>query len=340
MQNYRDYLRVDQYLQDFMQTQMLKGALDNGLIDALIKGPSDFASLQKISATDAPGLSFLLKALLHSGVIIEAGKHFSLSPDFIEVLPYRSLIEAKIFFANLLAPDLLEHLDSLLSDEEKFMQNSHLFELFDYQRALHSTPENYRFTERWMKLTSTLTRYEGPACLAHHDFSSYQKIMDIGGNSGEFVLQITRQYAQLQAIVIDLPVVCEVGSQHVGNYREAERIQFIKADALTDKLPEEQCLVSFKSILHDWPEAACQRFIEQAHSSLKDKGQVLIFERAPIPAFTTSPSYGSLSTLLFFRSYRPADIYQNLLTCAGFVDIQIQTIALETPFYLITARKA
>ena len=339
MKDYRDYLRIDQYLQDFMQTQLLKGAFDKGLIDTLAKAPSNLSNLQKATATDGPGLQFLLSALIQSNVVKESAEYFELTDAFIEALYYRDLLEAKIFFANLLAPDLLEHIDTFLSDEGEFMQCSHLFELFDYHRALHSTPENVRFTARWMKLTSTLTRYEAGACLAHHDFSAYQNIMDIGGNSGEFVLQITDQYPQLQATVIDLPVVCEVGAQHVSSHPQASRIQFIPGDALVDRLPENQCLVTFKSILHDWPVEACQRFIEQAHDSLKSNGELLIFERAPIPPFTTSPAYGSISTLLFFRSYRPADIYRNLLMSSGFSNIEIQTIDLETPFYLITARK-
>jgi O-methyltransferase domain len=87
-------------------------------------------------------------------------------------------------------------------------------------------------------------------------FLATSQMLDIGDNSGEFALQITRDYPTLQATVIDLPVVCEVGRHHVSDQPESERIKFQAANALEDTLPGDQDLVTFKSIFHDRPFAA------------------------------------------------------------------------------------
>ena len=170
--------------------------------------------------------------------------------------------------------------------------------------------------------------------------SATQAMLDIGGNSGEFALQISRRHPHISATVIDLPVVCEVGREHVAAENPSASIQFMAADALSAALPTQQCLVTFKSILHDWPEPAVEQFFRQAHRSLRSGGRVLIFERAQLDPETQGvPDYGDLSTFLFYRSYRQAQIYQERLQAAGFTEIELVSVQLETPFHLITATK-
>ena len=343
MPEFTDYLCIDQYLTDFMDVQVLNSAFETGLIDKLETGSVPLLELQSLLKTDSVGIRFIIDLLCNNQVIHYDGENVSLTESFTQALAFRSLIEVKIEFANFLAPDVMQHMSAFIRSEHEFMAKSRLFELFDYQRALESTSENYQFTQRWVALTTALTRYEAAACLAHHDFSNYQSMLDIGGNSGEFALQITRDYPILQATVIDLPVVCEVGRHHVSDQPESKRIKFQAANALEDTLPRDQDLVTFKSILHDWPEAATLIFLEQAYRSLKPGGSLLIFERAPIPLATPDHQqkipFGNLPTFLFFRSYRPASIYRNQLISVGFTNIKIETITLETDFYLITATK-
>ena len=163
--------------------------------------------------------------------------------------------------------------------------------------------------------------------------------MDIGGNSGEFSRQLCRQHSRLLATIVDLPVVCEVGMQHVADTPEANRIRFFKANALSDQLPGNMDIVTFKSILHDWPEDATQRFLEQAYTALKPGGTLLIFERSPVQINNQRLPYSMLPMFLFFRSFRTSDDYVAQLQNNGFTDISIQHIKLETPFYLISATK-
>ena len=79
-----------------------------------------------------------------------------------------------------------------------------------------------------MRITTLLTRYEAAVCMDHHDFSQYRRMLDVGGNSGEFVLRICRRYPDISAAVFDLPLVCELGQEHVRGTAEADRISFVK----------------------------------------------------------------------------------------------------------------
>jgi ubiquinone/menaquinone biosynthesis C-methylase UbiE len=163
--------------------------------------------------------------------------------------------------------------------------------------------------------------------------------LDIGGNSGEFVLRICKNYPNIHATVLDLPLVCQVGLEHLRSEPEAERISFIKGNALADELPKDFDLISFKSMLHDWPENEAKQFITKASQSLQPGGTLLIFERGPIEVNETPLPYSMIPFLLFFRSFRSPAVYKEQLETLGFQDIGIQRIDLEMPFYLVTAKK-
>ncbi|MDH3387167.1 MAG: methyltransferase, partial [Gammaproteobacteria bacterium] len=255
MPDYRDYLSVDNFLRDFLSVQVLKQAFDSGLIAQLEAA----VFMPRTSASDRQGEQFLLGILVNSGVIRHDADQFSLTPEFKKALTYRDLLQVKIEFANMLAPDVLQRLHLLLNDETKFMAESTLFELFDYGRAIEPGAENYRFTKRWVNLTTSLTRYESAAVIAETDFTRARNWLDIGGNSGEFALQLARKYPQLSVTVADLPVVCEVGQAHIRPFIQlAHRINFTAVNALEHDLPAKQEVVSFKSMLHDWQEPAIE----------------------------------------------------------------------------------
>lgn len=347
-----DYLSVEPFCHDFVQLQLIGSGIETGLFDALETGSKTYTQLLKCCDTDTAGLHFLLDSLKHHKVITcddtanpngaNDGSYssYQFTQAFAHAYRFKDLLQAKIEFSNFLAPDLLQHMDSFLRNEHQFMASSRLFELFDYQRALELSEENYHFTKRWMDLTTALTRYEAGVCIAHHDFGPYQRIMDIGGNSGEFVRQICEAHPHIQATVVDLPVVCEVGRDHLSTTAQAAAVEFYPANALLDPLPGHQCAISFKSILHDWPIEACERFIVQASKALRKGGELIIFERGSLDLERYPMTYGTLSTAMFYRSYRDAEEYRPLLEAAGLSTISIEQLALETDFHLIRARKA
>jgi SAM-dependent methyltransferase len=123
------------------------------------------------------------------------------------------------------------------------------------------------------------------------------------------------------------------------DYLCADRISFIKGDALADVLPTGFDLITFKSMLHDWPEKEAKQFIARASRSLEPGGRLLIFERGPFEVGETTLSYSMIPFLLFFRSFRSPEVYVEHLEDLGFQDIRTQRIDLEMPFFLVTGIK-
>jgi hypothetical protein len=334
-----DYLSVDDFLKTFVDARALKSALELSLIDYLhAQGSATLAGLTSLTGCDRLGLQTLLVLLRANRVVEERGEAVRLSEPFLQALRYRDLLEAKLDFANLAAADFFAHFTSLLVDPGRFVREAHLFRLFDYGRCFDPSPENREWTRRWMRFTTALTRYEAQVCLKYYDFGSHRRLLDIGGNSGEFVLRVCKKHPAIRATVLDLPTVCAIGEEHVRHEPEADRITFLKGNALYDPIPAGFDLIVFKSFLHDWPEAQVRWFLARANQSLAPGGTILIFERGPLEIGETPLMYSLVPMLLFFRSFRSPRIYQVELQAAGYA-VGVQHVTLDMPFQLVTAQR-
>ncbi len=333
------YLRVDDYLRTLLDARALKTAFEIDLIDHLrTTGSTSSDTLILTTGADPLGLRILLGLLASNRVTTAAEGTLGLDPAFQDALRFRDVLEAKLDFANLVAPDILDLFTPLLFDSHQFMQKARLFRLFDYGKCLEVTPEARASTQRWVRFTSALTKYEAAACLACFDIQPYRSLVDVGGNSGEFSLRLCRANPRLKARVVDLPVVCSIGREHVSREPESARIQFVPANALTDPLPEGADLITFKSVLHDWPEEAALQFLSKAAHALKPGGTLLVFERAAhVPS--SAPGYSNLPILLFFRFYRSHEFYEQALRRLGFEEISVVPLHLEMPFFLVSGRR-
>lgn len=344
----RRYLCVDRFLANQVDARALTSAFELGIIDRLLEydtegkqhdGHCDLAAWREMLDLPGNGAGFLLDLLRAAAVVELRQDRVVLSEAFSEALLFRDLLEAKLDFANLVLPDLHEHFTQLLRDPAAFMQDSRIFELFRYDRCFDSNPDNRRLTQRWVRFTSTLTKYESQACINRYDFARHRRMLDVGGNSGEFVLRICKAFPAIQATVFDLPVVCELGEAHVRDEPEAGRIGFVTGDARFDSLPAGHDLISFKSFLHDWPEQDARQWLHVAHEALAPGGTLLIYERGPIEYDGNSLPYAMIPHMLFLHAYRDPGFYVEQLEALGMEEISVVKIDLEMPFYLLSARK-
>ncbi len=338
------YLAVEQFGRDAFVARLLLSALNFGLIQRLAEYETmDRSSLFNGMPFDRCGQSVLVEALQH-GRVIECIKgqdvDFRLTPEFRNVLPFLELLHVRLKFAELVAADFFTQADAWLTSSDAFMSKSRLFEYFDYRRCLEVTPENCRHAARWMTLTTVLTRYEASVCCDLVDFGRFCRMLDIGGNSGEFAVQVCRRYAQLFADVADLPVVCHVGRNHVQNAGLTDRIRFREFDLASERIPAGFDVITFKSVLHDWPDQIVLDLLTRAYAALPPDGTVVIFERTAWDTTQYPLTFSQLPVALFLRSYRGPEFYRRELVHAGFTGISVTEFVLDVPFVVITARKA
>lgn len=340
--------RIAPFVREFLPAQALGTAFEAGLVDALLGHPMTVETLAARLGLDSRTLRVLLRILTASGVVVavddpdaslaERAGAVVLTRAFREALEFRDLIVATIDFARLVTVDLTERLPLLLRSPEQFMRASALFELFDYARALGVDPDDLEATRRWVRFTTLLTRHETPLLLDLGIGEGRSRLIDVGGNSGEFARQACERDVALQATVVDLPAVCALGRAHVAGSAAAGRIAFLARDALNRPLPRGDW-VNFKSMLHDWPDPAARTLLRRGCEALPSGGVLSILERSSGVPDASLTSYAFAPMIPFLHGFRHPDWYIDRLRELGLSDLRTRTVMLDSEFLVVTGVK-
>lgn len=254
---------VDAVLRSELGARALDRALRLGWIDRLERQPLAVRALPGAGEHSPAGLALLLGQLKAAGVV-EGGESIALTPEFRRVLATRDLLEARLWFLLAIATDVHRHFGLLLEDPAAFVQQAEVFRIFDYSKALTTGVGDLAATDAWVRYTTALTRYEAPLLAPLLGLDGASRVLDVGGNSGEFALQLAATYPALNATVVDLPAVCALGTKHVAGKTGSERVSFAPRDLRSEALPGPVDAVVFKSVLHDWPDDMAAEFIGKA----------------------------------------------------------------------------
>lgn len=329
---------IEPYLSNLLEARALATAFDIGLVPLVAEAPAEKSALIERFGLSLRGMDLLAALLTQSGVLAADGTKLALTPEFRQALAYRDLIECKLKFADIVLPDVFSLFGPLLQDNNAFAAEAQVFELFRYDRAKQRNMENRLATQRWVQITTTLTKYEAPGLIENVNFSGCKTILDVGGNSGELARQLASALPGAEITVFDLPIVCDVGRQHLAGTPQASRVRFVEGDARRDALPAEMDAVIFKSVLHDWPDEDALLFLRGAAQAVKPGGRIVIFERAPFD-FSASADigYGEMSNLVFLQYLRDPAFYRAALKYLGFSLGEMKTVRLDMPFFLIEA---
>lgn len=339
----REFLKAIAFLETELDARAISSAMELGILEDLAAGgPISLATLAARYRISPTGLRLLLDMLEVNRVVSRRDGLVGLTAEFRAAWRFRDLLTSRIEFADAAWSDIHALFTPLLADLQQFMARSRVFDLFRYDRCFEVTPENLEATGRWTKFTTSLTKYEAGAALDLIDLDRIDSVIDMGGNTGEFALQICRRNPNLAATVVDLPVVCELGRRHVSEVAdpaEARRIAFFPTDMRGGPFPPAADLVSFKSVLHDWPDDDARKLLKRAQALVRPGGTLLIFERTPIDARTRRLPYAVTPFLAFLHFLRPADLYVETLADLGFEAIEQRRIDLDSEFHLIKARR-
>jgi len=174
-----------------------------------------------------------------------------------------------------------------------------------------------------MHSLSTFTARELGAAI---DFRDYSRLLDVGGGSGAFEIELCRRYPNLRATVYDLPAVTEIAAANIAEAGMSERIATASGDFWVDpKFPAGHDVMLFSMIMHDWTEAKDRTLLAKAYRGLPSRGAIVICELLVNDEKTGPPPAALMSLNMLIetegRNYTSAE-YTNWLAEAGFIDIR------------------
>jgi 3-hydroxy-5-methyl-1-naphthoate 3-O-methyltransferase len=200
------------------------------------------------------------------------------------------------------------------------------------QRSLFEGEDPAVLALFWEAMHS-LSTFTARALAEAVDFGRFQRLLDVGGGSGAFDIELCRRYPHLRATIYDLPFVAEIAAGKIAEAGLGERIGTADGDFFAAAaFPEGYDAILLSMILHDWGEAKNREILRKCHAALPSGGAVIVSEllvndekTGPVPA-----ALMSLNMLIETegRNYTPAE-YGAWMDEVGFRDIR--TVWFDAP---------
>ncbi len=183
------------------------------------------------------------------------------------------------------------------------------------------------FWEAMHSLSTMTARKLGEAV----DLGHFRRLLDIGGGSGAYDIELCKQYGALRATVFDLPHVAAIAAGKIAEAGLADRIE-TSGGSFFDHLPADHDVHLLSMILHDWDEAKNRALLSRSFEALPSGGAVVISELL-VNDEKTGPAPAALMSLNMLietegRNYTPGE-YSAWLEEAGFR--RIETVWFDAP---------
>lgn len=167
----------------------------------------------------------------------------------------------------------------------------------------------------------------GHALARRVDFQPFQCLLDLGGGSGAYTVEILRRYPHLHAVIFDAPEVCRIAAETVQQAGLSAQVDIVAGDYERDPLPQGPDVVLWSGNLHASSPSRCAQVLQRLAALLPPGGMVLIHDYV-LDHTRTGPLIPALLALHLTLVSEDGQVYSDaelrtLLTQAGFTDVRI-----------------
>lgn len=306
----------------FMVSQTIHVAARLGIADLLKDGAKSSDELARATATHAPSLHRMLRALAALGLLdeVEPGR-FALTPlgGSLRTGVPGSLRNLALMYGGERMWQVWGNLLHSVRTGETAMR--HLFGMGSFEYMARHPDLAAVFNEAM----SEFTRQVAAAVLAVYDFSRFRTIVDVGGGNGTLVAMILAATPGLRGVIFDLPSGLAAAKSHLASAGIAERCQVVEGDFFKS-VPDGGDAYMLKSIIHDWDDERSLVILENCRQAMPAHGTLLVLERV-LPA--------RVEAIVPHRQIVMSDL--NMLVAAGGrerTDAQYRTLLASAGFTL------
>jgi SAM-dependent methyltransferase len=255
-------VRLQNIAQSYGQSAALMAAVELGVFTAISKGAATYeevAAAIDIHPTNAERLMVMLCA---AGLLEKTRGRHSNAPD-VE----RFLVEGGpgymgpwITFTKPQWNEWGRLSEHIRTKQLKVMGSIETFTVAD--------------ARRYHNATYAIGMGAGRRFVRQVDLKGRKRIMDIGGGSGAYCIAAAREHAGIRAVVLDLPVVCEVTREFVAENGVADRVEAQACDFTRDPFPTDCDVAIMASNLPMYSREVIAGVIRKAHDALLPGGEM------------------------------------------------------------------
>ena len=132
-----------------------------------------------------------------------------------------------------------------------------------------------------------LTAGPAAALAANYDFARHQRVLDLGGGTGQFLLAILRRHTALQGTLFELPGAAAVARQRLGGEPEGNRVRVIEGNFLTNPIPAGHDVMLIANVVHLFLPEQNRQLFQRARDAAAEGARLLIVDFVTDSTHTT-----------------------------------------------------
>jgi hypothetical protein len=259
----------------YQATQAIHVAATLGIADLLCDGPRTSADLAAQTATHAPSLHRVLRAVAALGVLREQDDGRFALTEIGECLRSDAPEPVGGWAAFVGLPSHFAAWANLLHavrTGESAFRSAHGETVWEY-RARH--PEEGAIFDRAM---TDVTQRANRHLLEAHDFARFGSVVDVGGGHGALLASLLGAHPHMRGVVFDQPHVVAGARAVLEAAGVADRCDAV-GGSFFDAVPAGADAYVLKAILHDWDDEDAVRILRSCRDAIAADGAVLVVER-------------------------------------------------------------
>ncbi|MDQ2639944.1 MAG: ubiquinone/menaquinone biosynthesis protein [Pseudomonadota bacterium] len=156
-------------------------------------------------------------------------------------------------------------------------------------------------------------------------FGQVASLLDVGGGSGIFAIEMAQAWPSLSATVLEIDTICAEADRYIAQRGAGARVQTLPVDMFTQPWPRGFDTHFFSNIFHDWSDETCRMLARKSFEALPSGGRILLHE-VLMDDEGTGPWHAAAFSLLMLigtkgRQFTLAEL-RGFLEAAGFVDVE------------------
>jgi SAM-dependent methyltransferase len=298
----------------FMGSQALFAALEVGLFTELASGPATLADLARRLGSDPRPLLALLEACVATDLLGRDGDRYRNSAAAGRYLVRHARGYMGDYYLRQIAATLYAQVPAARAVVRGAAAGGTYAGFFD---------DPVR-TEEFIR--GQHAGSSGPAYLLAktHDVSRFTRLLDLGGGSGAFAIEMARQHS-LTAVVVDHPAVVSVARKIVAEAGLADRVRCAAGDVVTGPWPEGADLILLSYVVSSYGPPVLRDLVARAHAHLPPGGGLVIHDFAlhgdrPGPRNAALWYFANLAISASTHPHTVGEITR-AMSDAGFVDV-------------------
>jgi 2-polyprenyl-3-methyl-5-hydroxy-6-metoxy-1,4-benzoquinol methylase len=247
----------------FRESRILLSAFELKIFSALDHHMMTSEQVSKKIDADPRATDRLLNALCAMGILKKVhGKFYNTN------LSSKYLVEGKPeFMGNLYHTNHLWHTWSHLT--ESVMQGSSF-----------KGDQNKKGKDDWIEAFISAMHYrgvsQGKILAMMIDLSNVKKMLDVGGGSAAFSMEIVKKNSAVKAAVLDLPHVIPLTKKYVSEAGLLDNFNFIEGDYLTKDFESGYNLILLSAIVHINSYEQNKMLVKKCADALNKNGMIII----------------------------------------------------------------